>query len=162
MSSAPNNTRIVRRAEQGFRDAFARLKSNQPVRLAKGTVLSQNNIAKEAGCDPSALKKARYPALVAEIQAWLHDNPIVPCKSQTRTIAGQRNKNRSQKLRIDEVTAQRDHAMSLLVEADAKILELVQENTRLRARLPQSNILDLPVQAARKQVDLGFPVDGFD
>lgn len=162
MSSAPNETVMFGRAEQAFRDAFARLKSNQPVRLAKGTVMSQNNVAKEAGCDPSALKKARYPALIAEIQTWLLDHPVVPGKSQAKTIAGQRNKNRSQKLRIDEVTAQRDHAMSLLVEADAKILELVQKNARLRAMLPQSNVVDLPLQGARKQADLGFPVDGFD
>lgn len=162
MSSTPNDTAKLGRAEQAFRDAFARLKANQPVRLAKGTVLSQNNVAKEAGCDPSALKKARYPALIAEIQCWLHDHPAVPGTSQAKTIASQRNKNSGQKARIDEVVAQRDHAMSLLVEADAKILELVQENARLRTMLPHSNVVDLPLQGSRKQTELRFPADGLD
>lgn len=162
MSSAPNDTAMIGRAEQAFRDAFARLKLDQPLRLAKGTGMSQNNVAKEAGCDPSALKKARYPALVKEIQAWLHEHPVASGTSHAKTIAGQRNKNREQKLRIDEVTAQRDHAMSLLVEADAKILELVQENARLRAMLPQSNVIDLPLQGERKQTDWVRPIEGFD
>lgn len=162
MSSATNDIAKVGRAEQAFRDAFERLKSNQPVRLPKGTVLSQNNVAKEAGCDPSALKKARYPALIAEIQCWLHDRPVVPGTSQANTTAGQRNKNRAQKARIDEVVAQRDHAMSLLVEADAKILELVQENARLRTMLPETNVVDLPLQGSRRQVEMRSPLDGFD
>ena len=57
-------------AEACFRAAFERLKSNQPVRLNRGAKLTQNNVAREAGRDPSALKKDRYPMLIIEIQSW--------------------------------------------------------------------------------------------
>ena len=58
-------------AGEQYRAAFERLKSNKPERLPKGTPVSQNNVAKEAGSDPSALKKARFPLLIAEIQKYV-------------------------------------------------------------------------------------------
>jgi len=45
-----------------YRAAFERLKNNKPERLPKGTPVSQNNVAKEAGSDPSALKKRAFPS----------------------------------------------------------------------------------------------------
>jgi len=56
-------------AEANFRRAFERLKAGAPKVLPLGTPVSQNNVAKEAGCDSSALRKSRFPCLVAEIQA---------------------------------------------------------------------------------------------
>ncbi len=44
-------------AEDRFRAAFERLKSDTPIHIARGSALTQNNIAREAGLDPSALKK---------------------------------------------------------------------------------------------------------
>ena len=58
-------------AQANFREAFERLKASAPKILPPGTPVSQNNVAKEAGCDPTALKKQRYPDLVAEIQAYV-------------------------------------------------------------------------------------------
>jgi hypothetical protein len=58
-------------AEVRFRDAFERLKSNRTQILPSGTVVTPNNVAKEAGRDPTALRKTRYPALVREIQTWV-------------------------------------------------------------------------------------------
>lgn len=58
-------------AELGFRAAFERLKAGNTLILPLGSPVSQNNIAKEAGKDPSALRKSRYPVLIAEIQAWV-------------------------------------------------------------------------------------------
>ena len=43
------------KAELQFYEAFIRLKNNKPNILPKGTKVSQNNVAKEAGVDPSAL-----------------------------------------------------------------------------------------------------------
>ncbi|WP_318351643.1 hypothetical protein [Klebsiella pneumoniae] len=60
-------------AGEQYRAAFERLKSNKPERLPKGTPVSQNNVAKEAGSDPSALKKARFPLLIAEIKSTWKD-----------------------------------------------------------------------------------------
>lgn len=128
------------RAETAFYEAFNRLKANKPDHLSKGTPVSQNNVAREAGCDPSALKKARYPELVDEIQKWTVANPVAPQVSPRQAVLAQRKKNRSLRERIDEVIVQRDMAVSLLVEADAKILELATENARLRSLLPPSNV----------------------
>jgi hypothetical protein len=130
----------VRRAEKSFREAFERLKRGKPERLAKGTPVSQNNIAKEAGCDPSALRKSRYPSLVAEIQRWVEDNSTDQPPSPRQTLLAQRSRNRSLRDKLEVLKAQRDHALSLLVEADAKILDLTIENTRLQALTAPSNV----------------------
>ena len=136
MSSLSKETSAVGRAEKAFRDAFERLKCGVPERLSKSTTVSQNNVAKEAGCDPSALRKSRYPSLISEIQRWIEDHaPDVPPSPRQKFLA-QRSRNRSLRETIDAQKAQRDHALSLLVEADAKILDLTVENDRLRALLP--------------------------
>jgi hypothetical protein len=116
------------------------LKRNRPETLVKNSVVSQNNVAKEAGCDPSALRKSRYPTLVAEIQRWLAINtPQTPLSSR-QTLLSQRKRNRSLKERVEDMKAQRDSLASLLVEADAKILELTLENARLRAEVPSYKV----------------------
>jgi hypothetical protein len=127
---------MVSKAEVAFRQAFERLKKNRPETLVKDSIVSQNNVAKEAGCDPSALRKSRYPTLVAEIQRWLEANrPQAPLSSR-QTLISQRKRNRSLKERVEDMKAQRDSLASLLVEADAKILELTLENARLRSEAP--------------------------
>jgi hypothetical protein len=40
----------------------------------KARHLSQNNVAKEVGVDPSALRRARFPELVSEIQDWIESH----------------------------------------------------------------------------------------
>lgn len=60
----------VSKAEDRYRDAFTRLKEGRPVVLAEGSTASQNNVALEAGRHPSALRKERFPQLVAEIQGY--------------------------------------------------------------------------------------------
>ena len=64
-----DNTNSI--AEQNFRSAFERLKLGVPKILPKGTRVSQNNVAKEAGKDTSALRKTRYPLLVMDIQEYV-------------------------------------------------------------------------------------------
>lgn len=141
MSSSDENVcSNVGRAEKAFREAFERLKRDQPARLKKGTPVSQSNVAKEAGCDPSALRKSRYPSLIAEIQRWVAENPTVLPASPRQTLLAQRSRNRSLRDKIEALKAQRDHALSLLVEADARILDLTIENTRLQALKPRSNV----------------------
>ncbi|HDS1800402.1 TPA: hypothetical protein QEM76_003595 [Pseudomonas putida] len=127
------------KAEQGFREAFERLKRGQPLRVPQGLPLSQNLVAKEAGNDPSALKKARFPSLVAEIQHWVNNNAPQKEESNRQAAKKKRQQNRSYRERIEELKVQRDSLASLLLEADAKILELTQELANLRASpLPQN------------------------
>lgn len=113
-------------AEGEFRDAFERLKLDKPMRLSRGTPVTQNNVAKEAGRDPSALRKSRYPRLIREIQKWIEDNGNAPRRrgSSASLVKGARQRNRELVARIEEVTRQRDRAMARLVIAEEAILDL--------------------------------------
>ncbi|MFW1761617.1 hypothetical protein [Acinetobacter calcoaceticus] len=120
------------KAELQFYEAFIRLKNNKPNILPKGTKVSQNNVAKEAGVDPSALRKSRYPNLISEIQEWMDQNP------QNANVSKKKNeKSRSiDKIstlnnRIDVLTQERDDAVSKLLEAQLTILELSQRLEKL-------------------------------
>ena len=113
------------KAELQFYEAIIRLKNNKPNILPKGTKVSQNNVAKEAGVDPSALRKSRYPNLISEIQEWMDQNP------QNANVSKKKNeKSRSiDKIstlnnRIDVLTQERDDAVSKLLEAQLTIIEL--------------------------------------
>lgn len=143
MSSNPVSSLPMGRAEKAFREAFERLKQGKPGRLQKGTPISQNNVAKEAGCVPSALRKSRFPSLIAEIQRWVEEHAFKAPPSSCQTMLAQRNRNRSLKEMIETLKAERDHALSLLVEADRKILELMQKNAVLQAKLPESNVVSI-------------------
>lgn len=133
-----------------YRIAFERLKNNNPERLPKGTPVSQNNVAKEAGSDPSALKKTRFPLLIAEIQKYVeaHAGERPPSLRQVSLAA--RKKNRSLRERVAEITQQRDHLASLLSEADATILELYDRIFELEQQLPVSNVLSIDPLGRKK------------
>jgi chromosome segregation ATPase len=120
-------------AEQRFRSAFERLKTNKSQVLAHGTRVSQNNVAREAGADPTALRKTRYPALIREIQAW------VEIDTQEKAARRERQHRRrawdNLAAKVTKLKRERDDAQSRLVSAHRKVLELMYENTRLQARL---------------------------
>jgi len=129
MSSQPTETES---AEARFSQAFERLKAGEPRVLPKGSPVSQNNVAKEAGKDPSALKKARFPALVAAIQAYVELNPV------TAQIGQRAKKQRARKSadeRLEDMKRQRDQAQSILTSANRRILELAEEVRDLQQTL---------------------------
>lgn len=142
------NKRI--KAVEVYRAAFERLKDNSPERLPVDTPVSQNNVAKEAGSDPSALRKSRFPTLISEIQQYVeeHSQDRAPSVRQVRLLA--RRKNRSLRERIDEVTQQRDHLASLLGEADATILELYDRIAELELKIPTSTVSVIDSRGIRK------------
>jgi hypothetical protein len=140
MSSKAADHQYLGRAEKSFRDAFDRLKRNEPEVLPKGTRVSQNNVAKEASCDPSALKKSRYLSLVTEIQRWNEQITVAAEKSPRQAALAQRAHNRSLRGKIEALKAQRDIACSLLLEADAKVMYLLLENDGLKSLQPTSKI----------------------
>jgi len=141
MSSIPFDPGSIGRAETQFRGAFDRLKQGKPTRLPKGSKVSQNNVAKEAGVDPSALRRARFPELVEEIQQWIatHGNALSDSSPRQKVLAG-RARNRDLRKQIDDLKIQRDDALAKLVDAEARIVYLALENERLRALLPPSNV----------------------
>lgn len=135
-------------AEMRFREAFERLKAGCTDVLPKGCPVSQNNVAKEAGLDRTALKKARFPSLVAEIQRWIDEHQEEAAPSERQKILAHRARNRSLRERIMVFKEERDHALSLLAEADAKILALVKELADAMRKIeklePKAKRLELP------------------
>nr|WP_298893891.1 hypothetical protein [uncultured Acinetobacter sp.] len=125
------------RAEIRFLEAFERLKVGNPELLPKGIPVTQNNVAKEAGVNPSALRRTRYPDLCDKIQSWIDENKDNLSQQSTRQKNLARTaKNRSLKQQLDHLKAQNDIALSKLMEAERLIIELTLENERLKSRLP--------------------------
>ena len=112
------------KAEEMFREAFNRLKTNTPVNVPKDTKISQNNVAKEAGKHPTALKKDRFPLLVLQIQDYLKqqeiDNDILTKKKQLR-------KQRTLEQRLSDCKKQRDKLASIC-EAQIQHIEQLQND----------------------------------
>jgi hypothetical protein len=118
-------------AESKFRASFERLKEGRPQILAVGTAVSQNNVAKEAGADPSALRKSRYPALIREIQAWVELAEADAEHAKERRTK-QLHAKESTNDRILRLTQQRDIAQSELVSIQNRILDVLTENAMLK------------------------------
>jgi len=139
-----------RSAADQYRDAFERLKLNRPQLLPKGTPVTQNNVAKEAGSDPSALKKSRFPSLIAEIKTYVeqHAEERPPSLNQVNLLA--RQKSRALRDRIEQVARQRDQLASLLSEADTKIIELYDRIAELERQLPALNIISLDPRGSKR------------
>lgn len=122
-------------AELKFRDAFARLRNCRPQRLPKGSKLTQNNVAREAGVDPSALRRARFPELIAEIQAWVEAHAEDETqKSPRQRLLAVRGRNRGLRQRLIEVTQQRDLAAAKVILLEERLVALTVENERLKVR----------------------------
>lgn len=142
-------------AEERFREAFVRLREGRPRTLSIGSLVSQNNVAKEADCDPSALRKSRYPELINEIQAYVeaHKDELQP--SGRQEVLKNRRKNRSiREAKIDS-DRQRDQLASQLLCANAQIVELSRKladaNAKLDALMPSAKHFSLPNR--RSEVD---------
>lgn len=122
-------------AEQRFRDAFERLKLGVPQLLPKGTPVSQNNVAREARCDPSALRKARFPLLVLSIQEWVKSHKNDQQTSKRQRLLQKRGKNRDMREIIADLKRQRDMAAGMLADADLRIVELTEKLADMQAKL---------------------------
>lgn len=125
------NQMKLSKAELQFYEAFMRLKENKPIHLPKGTLVTQNNVAKEAGVDPSALRKSRYPELIKEIQAWveLNDQKEISKKKVAKKL---NSEVAELQVTINTLIEQRDNAMSKLLAAQIKIIELTNKINGLK------------------------------
>ncbi len=119
-----------------FLQAFERLKEDTPKFVAKGTPVTQNNVAREANCDASALKLSRFPKLIGKIQAYveLHKPEEQP---EARKAALRRAANRSLSEQLADAKRQRDHAQSILSSAEMRIMDLTREVKSLRQQLDE-------------------------
>jgi polyhydroxyalkanoate synthesis regulator phasin len=128
-------------AEARFRQAFDRLKAGNPRVLDRGAPVSQNNVAREAGCDPTALKKKRYPELVNDIQTHIKAKED---GAQSAAPSKQRARKTDQQ-KLEDMTRQRDQAQSILASANMRILELTEQVQDLQRRLDRtSTVRHLP------------------
>lgn len=124
-------------ADQRYRAAFERLKHGKPERLPKGTPVSQNNVAKEAGCDPSAFRKTRYPSLVAEIQHYVETHKEEAPESNRQKMLKRSRRNRDTREIIADLKRQRDVSVGLLADANLLIVDLTEELADVRQRLDE-------------------------
>ena len=142
----PTLDKANKSAEQNFMDAFERLKLGELKILPKGTQVSQNNVAKEAGKDTSALRKARYPLLVMAIQEYVDAHKDIESVSGRQKLLKRKQKNRDAKELIVDLKRQRDKAVDQILYANLRILELSETVDDLRARLevfqPTATILN--------------------
>lgn len=144
MQSSPNSAHS---AEDNFRLAFLRLQAGKPIRLPLGTRVSQNNVAREAGCDPSALRKSRFPSLIREIKAYveIHESAQPSKRSELRKARKGRAEYHA---RLAELALQRDLAQSKLLSAQRRIVELRAEIRTLRVKL--DDLQTLPTRIRRE------------
>lgn len=141
------NPHSAHSAEDNFRLAFLRLQSGKPTRLPVGTKVSQNNVAREAGCDPSALRKSRFPSLVREIKAYveIHESAQPSKRKELRKARDERAEHHA---RLAEIARQRDLAQSKLLSAQRRIVELCAEVRTLRVKLDE--LLPQPTRIRRE------------
>lgn len=116
-------------AERLFRDSFERLKQNKPEILPTGSPVTQNNVAREAGRDSSALKKDRYPLLILEIQAYISAKTESGRASKKITD----NRARTDKNKLADYRQQVNRLSSVVAAQNAYIEELLGEIERLKA-----------------------------
>ena len=120
---------VKKSEEQEFRDAFDRLKKGKTIRLPLGAAVTQNNVAREAGRDPSALKKDRYPLLILEVQAYITSKSEQKRSSKRTTD----NRARTDKQKIADYRKQIDRLSSIVAAQNSTIEELLDEIERLKA-----------------------------
>ena len=150
MSSLPVNGKVSK-AEARFRAAFDRLKAGKPEVLPKGSRVTQNNVAKEAGLDPSALRRQRYPDFVEEIQAWIKKHQGDDAVKTVRQEAlDTRRRRRSLTTILKDRTNERDAALSKLLDAQRYILELRVQMAKLTGDLPKDSSV-IPLRSPRKR-----------
>ena len=130
-------------AEDDLRAAFERLKLGNTKILAPRSPVTQNNVAREAGKDPSAFKKSRYPTLILEIQAYVASRSSSAGKAKQQKIIRSRKEARSLRQQLEDTRKERDLAYSLLVGADQTILELHGRISDLESRVPKSNVVSI-------------------
>lgn len=121
-------------AAKMYLEAFRRLATDTPLNLGKGTVVSQNNVAKEAGKDPSALKLNRYPGVIRKIQTYLELTNVDEVKNRARKAKIQKGKL-DLKSQVSTLTTQLSASQSKLLSVERRLIEALQEIGDLKREL---------------------------
>jgi hypothetical protein len=148
-------------AEDRFRLAFERLKNGETKILKRGASVSQNNVAKEADCVPSALRKSRFPELIKEIQSYIDAERSDLPNSQRKEMIKKRNKNRTIRQAKAASDIQRDELASQLLCANAMIIQVTQElaDTKIRLEEQQLSAVQFPFPNRKSSNPKATPYD---
>lgn len=140
-------------AEVEYRKAFKRIIEGKAVRVDKTASPTLANIAREAGKDPSALKKSRYPGFIGEVESF---NEIASSvreeadRSLTAQLKSARQENKRLREDYELLIVERDQSHSRVLNLQQAIVELSFEIER------QSNISILDQHTRQKMMkDLG-------
>ncbi|EOG3619010.1 hypothetical protein G7017_11040 [Pseudomonas fulva] len=140
-------------AEEEYRKAFKRIIEGKPIRISKHAKLTLANIAREAGNDPSALKKSRYPTFIAEVEEY-NSSPSPTVKRSDRSLTAQltaaRAENNALRERCTELAAERDIAHSKVLNLQLALIEKCQE---LEEYIGPSSIAVLDQHARKKHME---------
>lgn len=113
-----------------FIEAFQRLKNNEPINIPLGSAVTQNNVAREAGRDPSALRADRYPELLQQIQAY-----VASKDEQKKEIKKSfKNRSRNSEERMLDFKKERDRLLSICHSQQNLIEELMDTIEKLKAK----------------------------
>ena len=135
-----------------MREALQRLQRGVPIFVPVGTPVSQCAVAREAGLTPSALRKSRFPELVAEIKAAKSEGQKSGAAQSGRD---QLRLLQSVKVKNAALREERDRALSLLVLADAEIMRLTLEVSRITARLEEIQSTPVRLRGTRAGARIG-------
>lgn len=113
-------------AESTFENAFQRLVQDCPEILPKGSKVTQNNIAREAGVTPSALRKERFPHLIEKIQIYVKSNKVGKDKKKSLGITKATSSSvETRMIKIEHLEA----------DATSRVLSLLAEVSDLRSHI---------------------------
>ncbi|MBH1494018.1 hypothetical protein JY423_02140 [Stenotrophomonas maltophilia] len=136
-------------AESKFRAALARIIDGSALNVERNAQITQNNVAREAGVDPSALRASRYPALVMEIRDLAGMARADVGSMGHKPHRPRSEERRNEKQRYQDMKRQRDHAAALLASADSEVLRLM-----LRVRDLERHIEETSPGMVRPQVTM--------
>jgi len=136
-------------AESKFRAALARIIDGSALNVERNARITQNNVAREAGVDPSALRASRYPALVMEIRDLADIARADVGRMGHKPHRPGSEERRNEKQRYQDMKRQRDHAAALLASADSEVLRLM-----LRVRDLERHIEETSPGVVRPQVTM--------
>lgn len=114
-------------AEHEFRSAFKRIIEGKTIRIPKGSPPTLANIAREAGRDPSALKKSRYPTFIAEVEEYNNAPSVTVNKtdrSLTAQLAAARAENRSLREECSNLCQERDAAQTKILNLQQALVAM--------------------------------------
>lgn len=120
----------LRPPEIEFNEALERLIDGNPKILPAGSVVSQNNVAKEAGRTPTALRKERYPELIKKIQNYVHSSKKLQSEKKAKS---------SKKSPLTRAQSKEERIITLEADSTNKVLSLLAEVSELRAHILKLN-----------------------